>query len=154
MKFLKSADKKGTIKLMHNKVYKLGNHNIFGYTFINPSDYLIFPINDWVKEEKEIKKDLEKLTKNMDSKSIFATHTPPLNTNLDIFYGGHHVGSSAVREIIQKKQPKLALSGHIHESCILSGEMGDRIGKTFCLNPGNSRPVVIDLDTLKLKLLK
>ncbi len=42
------------------------------------------------------------------------------------------VGSTAVRKIIEKYQPLIALHGHIHES---AGFV--RIGRTQCLNPGS-----------------
>jgi Icc-related predicted phosphoesterase len=42
------------------------------------------------------------------------------------------VGSSAVREAIEKYQPVMSLHGHIHES---RGEA--RIGKTLAINPGS-----------------
>ena len=42
------------------------------------------------------------------------------------------VGSVAVRRIIEKYQPVLAVHGHIHES---GGER--KIGKTLCINPGS-----------------
>ena len=42
------------------------------------------------------------------------------------------VGSTAVRTIIQRYQPMLALHGHIHEA---PGNV--KIGRTLCLNPGS-----------------
>jgi Icc-related predicted phosphoesterase len=42
------------------------------------------------------------------------------------------VGSTAVRRLIEKHQPLLAIHGHIHES---GGER--MIGKTLCINPGS-----------------
>lgn len=150
MDILESAEKKGLLKIMHNKTHDIGDKKIIGYSFVNPSDHLIFPINDWVKDDKKIKKDLDKLTKKMDYNYIFATHAPPYNTNLDIFYEGDHVGSSAIRDIIKKKQPRLALSGHIHESPMFSGDIKDNIDKTLCINPGNEKIISIDLDSLKI----
>lgn len=42
------------------------------------------------------------------------------------------VGSTAVRTVIEKYQPMLALHGHIHE-----GRGSAKIGRTLCLNPGS-----------------
>ena len=42
------------------------------------------------------------------------------------------VGSTALRESIEKVQPLLGLHGHIHE-----GRGTSRIGKTLCINPGS-----------------
>jgi hypothetical protein len=43
-----------------------------------------------------------------------------------------HVGSTAVREAIDKHQPLLSLHGHIHEAKGVS-----RLGKTLAINPGS-----------------
>jgi Icc-related predicted phosphoesterase len=42
------------------------------------------------------------------------------------------VGSIAVRDFIEQRQPLLGLHGHVHES-----KAGQRIGSTLCLNPGS-----------------
>ena len=144
---LQKAEKKGTLKLMHNKIVKIGDREVVGYSCINPSDFLIFPINDWVKKEDEITKDLEKITRGLDpKKTILVTHAPPVNTALDMLYDGNHVGSEAVRKFIEKNQPYLVLAGHIHESPTMSGTIKDKIGKTICIQPGNAKTVLIDLD--------
>jgi Icc-related predicted phosphoesterase len=62
---------------------------------------------------------------------ILVSHPPPVQTKTDRLVNGNHVGSSAVRTFIEKKQPLLCLTGHIHES---RGQ--DYIGKTLVLNPG------------------
>jgi Icc-related predicted phosphoesterase len=81
------------------------------------------------------------------SRAIFNLHVPPKDTPIDqamlldeefrpILRGGSPVvggvGSSAVREVIQRHQPMLALHGHIHES---RGEV--RLGRSLSLNPGS-----------------
>ena len=73
---------------------------------------------------------------------------------MDIIADGAHVGSKAVMEFIENKQPPLTLHGHIHESPKMSGSWKDKIGKTICVNVGSSYPedklncVVIDVDDL------
>ena len=42
------------------------------------------------------------------------------------------VGSTAVREAIERYQPLLALHGHVHDSAGAT-----RIGRTLCINPGS-----------------
>jgi len=83
--------------------------------------------------DEEIEKGLRnglKDVKNANMK-IQVTHTPPLNTRLDFLIGGVHVGSAAVRKIIEEEKPILAISGHIHETKGI-----DYIGKTMLINPG------------------
>ncbi len=65
---------------------------------------------------------------------VLISHTPPLNTKTDRISSGVNVGSSAIRDFIEKEQPDFCITGHIHES---RGE--DRIGKTLILNPGMLR---------------
>ncbi len=151
MDILEKADKKGTVTLIHNKVCEFGKTKIVGYSNINPSDWLIFPINDWVKEESKMKKDLDKLTADLDSNFVLVAHPPPINTDLDVHYMGINVGSEAVRKIIEEKKPLLSLHGHIHESPMMTGALIDKIGKTVCVNPGNAKIVLIDLERVKVE---
>ena len=77
--------------------------------------------------------------------AIFDIHVPPYKSGLDdapeldknlrpVLAGQslQPVGSTALREAIQKTQPLLGLHGHIHE-----GRGATRIGKTLCINPGS-----------------
>jgi Icc-related predicted phosphoesterase len=89
---------------------------------------------------------------------VFNFHCPPAGTALDeapkltddLMATGHetsHVGSTAVRQVIEEAQPLLSLHGHIHES---RGAV--RLGRTLSINPGSSyeqgmlQGVVVDLD--------
>lgn len=62
---------------------------------------------------------------------VLLSHAPPKNTACDLLPGGLHVGSTAVREIIEKYQPKIVICGHVHE-----GVGVDKIGKSVIVNPG------------------
>jgi Icc-related predicted phosphoesterase len=78
---------------------------------------------------------------------IFNLHVPPYDSALDtapaltgdleVIMSGSApkmipVGSTAVREAIERYQPLLALHGHVHESAGAT-----RIGRTLCINPGS-----------------
>jgi Icc-related predicted phosphoesterase len=80
------------------------------------------------------------------TRAIFNLHCPPYNSGLDeapaidadlkLLHGGRAlrpVGSTAVREVIERHQPLLSLHGHIHES---KGAI--KIGKTLSINPGSA----------------
>ncbi|MGD8370454.1 MAG: metallophosphoesterase [Syntrophobacterales bacterium] len=71
-------------------------------------------------------------------KTIYVMHSPPFQTNLDRLFDGRWIGSRAIRAFIERRQPYLTLHGHIHESSEISGTYLDRIGKTICINPGQS----------------
>ena len=80
--------------------------------------------------------------------SIFISHTPPIDTNLDKIHSGKHVGSTAIRTIIEKYQPALCIVGHIHEA---KGE--DTIRNCPIINPGMLRDggwVLIEITHSKL----
>jgi len=47
-----------------------------------------------------------------------------------------HVGSRALRRYLERHQPPLALSGHIHESPRMTGAYRDLVGRTLGVNPG------------------
>lgn len=63
---------------------------------------------------------------------LLMVHTPPVDTNADRLPSGVHVGSSSVRAIIEKFQPEVVVTGHIHESF---GQ--DLLGKSVIFNPGS-----------------
>ena len=80
------------------------------------------------------------------SRAIFNLHCPPYKSGLDeapaidadlkLLHGGRAlrpVGSTAVREAIERHQPLISLHGHIHES---KGAV--KIGKTLSINPGSA----------------
>jgi len=76
---------------------------------------------------------------------VLGLHAPPFDTQLDVApkidwdtltvkgQDEAHVGSTAVKEVIEQVQPILSLHGHIHES-----RAAVRIGRTLAINPGSS----------------
>ncbi|MFT5697189.1 MAG: Icc-related predicted phosphoesterase [Desulforhopalus sp.] len=65
---------------------------------------------------------------------ILVSHAPPHNTRLDKIRSGKHVGSKAIRTVIEKHQPALSIVGHIHE-----GKGEDTIINSPIINPGMLR---------------
>lgn len=64
-------------------------------------------------------------------KIVLVTHAPPFGTTLDKLPSGH-VGHIDYRRFIERIEPKIVISGHLHET---AGAM-DTIGKTKLINPG------------------
>ncbi|MDI6737808.1 MAG: metallophosphoesterase [Nanoarchaeota archaeon] len=95
-----------------------------------------FPVDS--EEKDSIQKDLENVlfTANPD-KTLYVMHTPPYGTNLDLVGWKGHIGSMAVRQFIEEKQPFLTLHGHIHETVAVSGRFKQKIGKTLSMSSGN-----------------
>jgi len=95
--------------------------------------------------------DLEKLFGAHDlSQAVLLAHGPPYRTHLDRAdidgrFVDHvrvdpHVGSAALREFIESRQPRITLHGHIHESPRLTGDWRDRIGRTWCFSAAHDGP--------------
>ncbi len=103
-------------------------------------------------EEEVLEQHLERAVQGIDdfTSAIFNMHVPPYDCTLDecpkldwstdppspIVVGGvpqsAPAGSTAVRKIVEKYQPLLLLTGHIHESRGLV-----KIGRTTVINPGS-----------------
>lgn len=62
---------------------------------------------------------------------IVIPHDPPHGTAADRLPNGMHVGSPAVRAFVERVQPAVCLSGHIHEARSV-----DSLGRTTVVNPG------------------
>ena len=67
---------------------------------------------------------------------MYALHSPPRDTACDVISTRQHVGSRAIRAFVATHQPRLVLSGHIHESPRVSGGWRDTLGATPVVNPG------------------
>jgi len=128
-----NLDTKGVAELLenkgvsiHNKFVLFANYKIvgFGGALVGGAGHINF-------SEKEIEKSLSKLLEGDNSKTILVTHIPPFGTSLDVSRSGEHIGSKAVKKIIETKQPLLHLCGHVHEA---SGE--ELFGKTLSVNIG------------------
>jgi Icc-related predicted phosphoesterase len=99
------------------------------------------------EDEDQLKLRYEAMISNLQhpKNAVFNIHVPPYKTGLDdaseldkdlrpVLAGQSiiPVGSTALREVIEKYQPLLSLHGHIHE-----GRGTTRIGRTLCINPGS-----------------
>lgn len=77
-------------------------------------------------------------------RAILVTHAPPYDTVLDrAALDGRmhdhvpldvHVGSIAVKRLIEQRQPLLSLHGHVHESARLTGAWKTTMGRTVSIN--------------------
>lgn len=91
--------------------------------FNTPAEVEDRQLGEWLWQGVEDVRDLSHL--------ILVCHTPPIKTKTDRLPNGQAVGSFAVREFIEKIQPDVCITGHIHEAVAL-----DSIGKTKIVNPG------------------
>jgi uncharacterized protein len=136
-----------------------GGHELLGYGWANPTPWH----TPRELSEDELERRLEELAGQVRDprRAVFMIHVPPHDSGLDtapildenlrptisagdVLRGP--VGSTAVRQVIERHQPVLGVHGHVHES---GGER--RIGRTVCINPGSEanagvlRGYVVDL---------
>jgi hypothetical protein len=125
---------------IHGKMVKIGGVDFFGIS--GPES----AIGDGKEFHAEIEKSAPK-------KFVLLTHHPPKGVKTDVTYIRTHIGSNAVREIIEKFSPVLCIHGHVHEA-----RGTDRIGSTVIVNPGpgyKKDAAVIHLDkVVDVELIK
>ena len=120
------------IECLHGKCRQIDNINFFGAGGSSPTP-LDTPFELSETEIADILKQGFEACQNK-CKTVLVSHSPPKNTSLDITFTGEHVGSSSVKEFIEKKSPQLVLCGHIHEAVGV-----DKIKHTIVVNPGPAR---------------
>ncbi|ADG12865.1 metallophosphoesterase [Methanocaldococcus infernus ME] len=106
------------------RVKKIENYNFVGIGGSNETPFntpLEFSEEDLYDKGKKLCKGLKNI--------ILITHAPPYGTMLDLV-GEKHVGSKAIRKIIEEENVIFNACGHIHECRGI-----DKIGKTIIVNP-------------------
>ena len=128
------------------RVVDLGEYQVLGF---GPSNRTPWHTHREL-DEPDIAARLDALQAGVDPAKplVVATHVPPYGTGIDVapklredlsvvIQGGEPVmvpvGSTAVREFVERTQPMLSLHGHIHES-----RGATRLGRTVSINPGSA----------------
>ncbi|MCK5566059.1 MAG: metallophosphoesterase family protein [Planctomycetes bacterium] len=90
-----------------------------------------FGLAEFGDDDFSIRLNALEATLKPDDISILVTHQPAFGTRIDDSGDGHHAGSKAVRDFIDRNHPIVAVSGHIHNA------FGTEIlGSTTLINPG------------------
>ena len=66
--------------------------------------------------------------------SVLVSHSPPIDTSVDLASSGIHAGSVSLRTFIEERKPNAVFCGHIHEA-----RGTDQVGDTLIVNPGPVR---------------
>jgi Icc-related predicted phosphoesterase len=155
--------------LVHNTIKENKDFQIVGYgktsgpeiTEFNPKQ-----ISEFIKLYATYEKILQKATT---TKPLFLlSHVPPYKTKLDTLiykqtqqkqskellkknsnYKKIHVGSQLVRRLIDEFQPKLAISGHMHENFGTQ-----KIKQTLCINAGLAKKIIVTTHDLQKQARK
>jgi uncharacterized protein len=151
-----------TVELGEGRVVDIGGFQLASSGWANRTPWDTYREEDEPDLSTRIETMLESVTADPE-RTIFSLHCPPYGTGLDdapqlsaemdLKDAGRStipVGSTAVRQAIERHQPALALHGHIHEA-----RGTHRLGRTLCINPGSSYEqgqllgAVIDMDGKK-----
>src|SRR5919106_214610 len=154
-----------TVELGEGRVVDIGDYQLASSGWANRTPWDTYREEDEDVLLERIERMVAEVT-NEPERTIFNLHCPPYNTGLDeapqltadmtLKDAGRAtvpVGSTAVRQAIERHQPALALHGHIHEA-----RGTHRLGTTLCINPGSTYEqgqllgVVVDLDGKKKKV--
>ena len=119
---------------------------------VSPEEgYRSVPAADREVRHATIAQDLSDLVAGRSlQRAVFLFHAPPYNTDLDRVALDDrmidhvpldtHVGSVAIRRLIEDRQPLITLHGHIHESARLTGNWSQQIGRTHCYSAAHDGP--------------
>jgi len=119
----------------HGTTFQAGDFHVAGLGYSNPTPF------DTPGEYSE--QELEQKLHAFDGlKPLIAVcHAPPYGTMLDRITNLRHAGSKAVRDFLQREQPRYFFCGHIHEA---AGAQ-DKLGTTSAMNLGK-KGYLLDLD--------
>ena len=134
-----------TVELGEGRVIEVDGYQMASSGWANRTPWDTYREED----EPQLAERIERMASQVTAapeRTIFSLHCPPYGTGLDdapeltaemdLKDAGHAlkpVGSTAVRDAIEKYQPALSLHGHIHEC-----RATKRIGRTLAINPGSS----------------
>lgn len=134
-----------TVELGEGRVLELNGYQMASSGWANRTPWDTYREEDEPQLAERIQKMISQITAAPEY-AIFSLHCPPYGTGLDdapeltaemdLKDAGHAVkpvGSTAVRDAIERFQPALSLHGHIHEA-----RGTKRLGRTLCVNPGSS----------------
>lgn len=119
---------------------------------VSPEEGLrTIPVSEHEARFSTIAGDLERLVgRDPPGPDVWLFHAPPYDTRLDRAALDErrvdhvavdvHVGSHAIRRLIESRCPRVTLHGHIHESPRLTGAWRDRIGATYCFSAAHDGP--------------
>jgi Icc-related predicted phosphoesterase len=81
------------------------------------------PVTPWDWSFDLDEGEAERLLRDCPAGGVLVVHSPPRD-HVDRSGAGEHLGSTAIRDAIEAKRPRLAVCGHIHESWGQESELG------------------------------
>ena len=103
--------------VLHGSGTKIGNLRLFGLGYGVP----VTPFGAWSCDLSEAQ--ASAMLAPCTTAGILILHSPPKGL-ADVTSTGQSVGSTAIRDAIERIQPRLAFCGHIHDSWGVTGQIG------------------------------
>ncbi|MBM3232585.1 hypothetical protein FJZ18_00245 [Candidatus Pacearchaeota archaeon] len=130
------------VRVINNRLVNFNGVRIGGLQYFVDTNWVQdFKPKDYRKRMKKAKRQTDKardILKRFDEVDILVHHQPPYSyldkvtfSGAPKHWKGKHAGSKLILDYIQRKQPRYAFCGHIHE-----GEGMRRIGRTEVYNLG------------------
>jgi Icc-related predicted phosphoesterase len=110
---------------LHGTTAKINGIEFFGLGGGVP----ITPFGSWSYDFSE--EQAADLLRSCPAKCVLVSHSPPRGA-VDVSSSGNHLGSTAVRDAVERVHPVLVVCGHIHAS---AGQT-TQIGTTTVVNAG------------------
>jgi Icc-related predicted phosphoesterase len=126
------------LHFFHERSFETGGYHIAGLGYSTPTPF--HTPGEYSEEEMA-----QRLSPFAGLKPlVLVCHCPPLGTPLDRVREGVHAGSQAVRDFIDRQQPEVFFSGHIHEAAGTAARIGATRG--FSAGPKGR---LLDFDKLE-----
>jgi Icc-related predicted phosphoesterase len=130
------------VQSIHGRRVQSGLYNFVGYQYSLP-----FMGGTFEKPEESIRVDLADLEGLLDKDTIFVSHSPALGI-LDAGIGDTRIGSSAVREFLQRKPFRAHIHGHSHSGF---GRQGLHFNVA---SAGRERAMILNLETMEHRIVR
>jgi Icc-related predicted phosphoesterase len=125
------------VQSIHGRRAQLGRFGFVGYQYSLP-----FMGGAFEKPEAEIAADLAGLAALLDEDTVFVSHAPAFGI-LDPGFGEVRIGSTAVRELLDRNSFRAHIHGHSHAGF---GWQGKHFNVA---SAGRARAMILDLETLR-----
>jgi Icc-related predicted phosphoesterase len=130
------------VQSIHGRRVEFGRFAFVGYQYS-----LRFMGGTFEKPEAEIQTDLVHLATQLDGHTVFVSHSPALGI-LDPGFGEVRIGSSSIRELLERSPFRAHIHGHSHAGF-------GRDGKHFNVAAaGLARTMLLDLETMQHQVLR
>jgi Icc-related predicted phosphoesterase len=130
------------VQSIHGRRVEFGRFAFVGYQYSLP-----FMGGTFEKPEAEIQTDVVHLEALLDAYTVFVSHSPALGI-LDPGFGGVRIGSSSIRELLERRPFRAHIHGHSHAGF-------GRDGKHFNVaSAGSARTILLDLETMHHQVLR